>query len=501
MLFNSVDFLIFLPITIFIYYVLPNEVRYIWLLLASYYFYMNWNPKYAILILLSTILTYVCGLILEKIKFIDKEDSVKICLRKWCLVVSVVINLGILIYFKYANFLIDNINQISLRLGLNINICGLDILLPVGISFYTFQALGYTMDVYRGDVPAEKNILKYALFVSFFPQLVAGPIERTTNLMEQLTVKHKISFNNLKKGVLWILWGYFMKLVIADRVAIIVDTVYENPQDYTGVYIVVATILFGIQIYCDFNGYTMIARGSAKIMGINLMENFNAPYLSKSVAEFWRRWHISLSSWFKDYLYIPLGGNRKGRLRKYANLMIVFLVSGLWHGAAWGYMIWGGLNGVYQVAGECLRKVRDCCVERLEINRNAFSHKVLKILTTFALVDFSWIFFRAKSISASKQVMNSLFDSTNYFNFARLFDGSLYDLGIDESEFQYMLIMILVLLLVDVLKYCGVNITEKYFSQGIWFKILVMVGLFWIVFLTGIYGVEYDASQFIYFQF
>lgn len=341
MLFNSVDFLLFLPVTILIYYILPGKVRYIWLLLASYYFYMNWNPQYAILILLSTLITYGCGLFLDGINSSNKGDKEKQRLRKACLAASFIINLGVLIYFKYMNFLIDNINRISLKLGLNINMCGLDILLPVGISFYTFQALGYTVDVYRGEVAAEKNVLRYALFVSFFPQLVAGPIERTANLMGQLKEKHKLTYDNFRVGIWWMLWGYFMKLVVADRVAIIVDTIYENPQDYTGIYIVFATILFGIQIYCDFNGYTMIARGSAKIMGVNLMQNFDAPYLSQTVAEFWRRWHISLSSWFKDYLYIPLGGNRKGKIRKYINLLIVFLVSGLWHGAAWGYVIWG----------------------------------------------------------------------------------------------------------------------------------------------------------------
>lgn len=372
MLFNSVDFLLFLPVTILIYYILPGKVRYIWLLLASYYFYMNWNPQYAILILLSTLITYGCGLFLDGINSSNKGDKEKQRLRKACLAASFIINLGILIYFKYMDFMIDNINQISSNLGLNINISGLDILLPVGISFYTFQALGYTVDVYRGEVAAEKNVLRYALFVSFFPQLVAGPIERTANLMGQLKEKHKLTYDNFRVGIWWMLWGY---------------------------------------------------------------------------------------------------------------------------------VIWGALNGLYQIIGDAFSSARNFVVEKTKIDRRACSHRLLKTVVTFALVDFSWIFFRAKTISDSMLVIKSMFDSTRCFNFARLFDGSFYDLGIGESEFRYMLVMILVLLLVDCLKYIKIDIVEKIFAQGYWFRCLIFVCLFWLVFMTGIYGVEYDASQFIYFQF
>lgn len=501
MLFNSIDFLLFLPIVVIIYFILPGKVRYIWLLLASYYFYMNWNPQYAFLILLSTVLTYICGLALNKIDVFQEDEKKKIALKKCCMSASLIINLGILVFFKYLNFITENINNISSKLGLNLNIGYLDVLLPVGISFYTFQAIGYTIDVYRGTVKAEKNFFRYALFVSFFPQLVAGPIERTLNLMGQLSVKHRLSFKNFRKGVLWMLWGYFLKLVIADRVAMIVDTVYDDPQTYPGFYIIVATILFAIQIYCDFNGYTMIARGSAKIMGINLMENFSAPYLAQSVSEFWRRWHISLSSWFKDYLYIPLGGNRKGKIRKYINLLIVFFVSGLWHGAAWGYVIWGGLNGLYQVIGELLVPLRKKVIGVFRINVNTFSHKLWKTITTFLLIDFTWIFFRAKSISESKIVFENMIDGISFQSLSSFFDGSLYQLGLGEREFYFMLLTLAILLAVDYLKYKKVNITEKIMNQGVVFNLLTCIVLFWIVFMMGIYGAEYDASQFIYFQF
>ena len=497
MLFNSVDYVIFFPISIIVYYLLPNKVRYIWLLFASYYFYMSWNPQYALLILASTLTTYVGGRVIQKEKENNEtSEGFKKKSKKW-LIAVIVINLGLLVFFKYLNFGITNINAVLSIAHVERSIPYLDILLPVGISFYTFQALGYIIDVYNDKVSAEKNFLKYALFVSFFPQLVAGPIERTSNLMGQLSERHKLTFENFRVGVLWMLWGYFMKLVIADRVAIIVDAVYADPETYSGVCIVVATILFAIQIYCDFGGYTMIARGSAKIMGINLMENFNAPYLSKNVAEFWRRWHISLSTWFKDYLYIPLGGNRKGKIRKYINIFVVFLVSGFWHGAAWGYVIWGGLNGLYQIIGGSLQRTRDAVVSKCKIKRDAFSHQLFKWIVTFALVDFSWLFFRAKSISESIRVLKNIAN----INLYSLFDGTLFSFGVGRNEFYFVIVAIILLFAVDAFKYKGIDVAKAILKQGMWLRVLIFAGLFLVVIMLGVYGVEYDASQFIYFQF
>jgi len=343
MLFNSYDFLIFFPIVTLIYFLIPHKVRYIWLLITSYYFYMCWNAKYALILLFSTTITYVAGLLIEKANKIKDEKRSK----KWKKVfvtISFVINLLILFLFKYFDFAVENINSILILFNMKVLSPSFDVVLPVGISFYIFQALSYTVDVYRKDVHVEKNFFKYALFVSFFPQLVAGPIERSKNLLKQIHERHYFDGQRVKDGLLLMIWGGFQKIVIADRVAIVVNTVFNNFPEYGGMYIVVAAILFAIQIYCDFAGYSTIAMGSAKVMGFELMENFNAPYFSTSVSEFWRRWHISLSSWFKDYLYIPLGGNRKGKTRKYINLMIVFIVSGLWHGAQWSFVIWGALN-------------------------------------------------------------------------------------------------------------------------------------------------------------
>lgn len=270
------------------------------------------------------------------------DESQKIMYRKLTIAASFTLNLGLLFYFKYINFLMDILNDLFSSIHIRLSVPAFDIILPVGISFYTFQALGYTMDVYRDEIMAEKHFFQYALFVSFFPQLVAGPIERSKNLLGQLKEEQKFDLETTKEGFLLMLWGFFLKIVITDRIALFVDTVYEDYVTFAGFYLVLATMLFAIQIYCDFYGYSVIAAGAAKILGIHLMENFDAPYFATSITEFWRRWHISLTSWFRDYLYFPLGGGRRGKIRKYFNKMIVFLVSGLWHGADISYMIWGG---------------------------------------------------------------------------------------------------------------------------------------------------------------
>jgi D-alanyl-lipoteichoic acid acyltransferase DltB (MBOAT superfamily) len=283
---------------------------------------------------------------------------------------SFVLNLSILFFFKYFNFTVDTINHVLSMLHMNSVNAGFDIILPVGISFYTFQALSYTMDVYRGDIYCERNFLKYALFVSFFPQLVAGPIERSRNLLKQISVKHEFRWDKVREGLTQMLFGYFQKVVISDNISVLVDQVYNNYPNYGAVELILATIFFAFQIYCDFGGYSNIAIGAAKVMGFDLMENFNTPYMSLSVAEFWRRWHISLSTWFRDYLYIPLGGNRKGRLRKYVNIMVVFLASGLWHGASWHYVAWGAqrnLPGNWRSDETCKRQILQCLSGRAKI--------------------------------------------------------------------------------------------------------------------------------------
>jgi D-alanyl-lipoteichoic acid acyltransferase DltB (MBOAT superfamily) len=460
---------------------------------------MCWNPQYALLILASTVITYISGLLIEKVRYLNYEETRKNILKKAVVAVSFATNLGILFYFKYINFAFDILSKIFSIVHIELNIPVFDVILPVGISFYTFQALSYTVDVYREDIYAEKNFFRYALFVSFFPQLVAGPIERSKNLLKQLAVPKKFSYDNFRDGILLMLWGYFLKLVLADRIAIFVDTVYGDYVTYSGMYIAVATILFAVQIYCDFSGYSIIAMGAAKILGIQLMENFDAPYLATSVAVFWRRWHISLTSWFKDYLYIPLGGSRKGKLRKYLNKMIVFLVSGLWHGAAFSFVAWGGLNGLYQVIGEIMQPVRDRLVKLLHLNRESMAHKLVQILGTFVLVDFSWIFFRANSFD--KQAFEVIKYMVTVRNSWILFDGSLYTCGLDDKNFRFMLIAIAVLLFADICKSKKIIIREVIIKQDYWFRWLFITFAVGVILLFGKWGPSFDSSNFIYFQF
>jgi D-alanyl-lipoteichoic acid acyltransferase DltB (MBOAT superfamily) len=384
------------------------------------------------------------------------------------------------------------------KIHIKLNAPVFDIVLPVGISFYTFQALSYTIDVYRDEIYAEKNFFRYALFVSFFPQLVAGPIERSKNLLKQLAVPQKFNFDNMREGLLLMLWGYYLKIVMADRIALFVDTVYGDYKTYSGMYLVVATMLFAVQIYCDFSGYSTIAMGAAKILGIQLMENFDAPYLSTSVADFWRRWHISLTSWFKDYLYIPLGGSRKGKLRKYINKMIVFLVSGLWHGAKFSYVAWGGINGLYQVIGKIIKPTRDKVVSLLHLNRDSLGHKLVRIICTFILVDFSWIFFRAYRFLEAFDIIKSMLTVKNIWI---LFDGSLYKCGLNDKNFRFMLIGIFVLMFADFCKTKGIKIREVILRQDYWFRwIFIAVSIVFIL-TFGIWGPNYNEANFIYFQF
>lgn len=498
MLFNSAQFLIFFPIVAVIYYLLPYKIRNYWLLAASYYFYMCWNAAYVLLILFSTLVTFASGVVMEKIKLSNPEEDKCIFYKRICVAVCFILNLVILFFFKYINWGMEIIGVVFDFFHLEANMPAFDILLPVGISFYTLQALGYTIDVYRDEIYAEKNFFRYALFVSFFPQLVAGPIERSQNLLKQLAKTKKASFENIREGFLLMIWGYFLKVVLADRIAIFVDTVYGDIETYTGIYLIVATVLFAVQIYCDFSGYSVIAMGTAKMLGIDLMENFNAPYLSASIAEFWRRWHVSLSGWFRDYLYIPMGGNRKGKTRKYINLFITFGVSGLWHGANWTYVVWGLLNGCFQIIGDLLSPIRRNIAELLDIKTNSLSHKLLKIFTTFMLFDFTMIFFRASTLREALRIIKSIITVHNPWI---LLDGSLYTCGLDQKNFQLLIWGILLLCAADVCKYKGVKLRTVIAGQDYWAQCFLAVIFVLCILLFGIWGVGYDAASFIYFQF
>ncbi len=401
MLFNSIHFLIFFPIVVTIYFLLPHKRRWILLLAASYYFYMSWKPEYAILMLFSTMVDYFSAIAMEKRT--DKKG------RRKFLFFSLAANLGMLFIFKYFNFFSASLASFFSFLEIGIDIPAHNLLLPVGISFYVFQSLAYTIDVYRGNIPAEKHFGIFALYVSFFPQLVAGPIERAQNLLPQFHQEHPFSYTRVSSGLRQILLGFLKKVLLADNLATIVNMVYNDPYSYGGFSLVIATIFFSFQIYYDFSGYSDIAIGSARIMGYDLMTNFNNPYRAKSIQEFWSRWHISLSTWFKDYLYIPLGGNRVAVPRWCLNIMIVFVVSGLWHGASWTFIIWGALHGAYLVISKLSEKARALTTERISLVKYPKIHAAFKMLITFVLVNIGWIFFRANNIGDAFYIIKKIF--------------------------------------------------------------------------------------------
>ncbi len=401
MVFNSVEFLIFLPIVVLLYYVLPLRFRWMMLLAASYFFYMYWDAKLIVLIMFTTVVSYLSAIAMEK-----TESKAK---KRLLLMLTLVASLGVLVFFKYYNFLASSVTDaVSLFGGGQFDLT-LNLILPVGISFYTFQTLSYVIDVYRGSIKAESHFGYYALFVTFFPQLVAGPIERPDNLLPQLKAENKFNRDDFVTGFGIMIVGFFKKLVVADIVAVYVNAVYNNVENATALGIIIATVLFAVQIYCDFSGYTDIAIGCARMMGIRLMQNFNRPYISESIKEFWGRWHISLSTWFRDYLYIPLGGNRRGKWRKHLNVFIVFMVSGLWHGAAWTFVIWGALHGIYQIIGELTKKPKSELYKKLGISEESFGFHLMKKAVTFILVCFAWIFFRANSIADIGVIIGKLF--------------------------------------------------------------------------------------------
>lgn len=496
MLFNSIDFLLFFPLVTAVYFLLPHQARWVWLLITSYYFYMCWNAKYALLIALSTLITYASGLLIHRAENISNETHRRKLKKLWVFL-SFSSNLAILFFFKYFGFFLDNLSALTAMAGVAFKRPAFDVVLPVGISFYTFQALSYTVDVYRQEVKPERNPFRYALFVSFFPQLVAGPIERSKNLLSQLYERHTFDPDRVRDGMLLMLWGMFEKIVVADRLSMLVDYVYQNYLELPGAAVVLATVFFAFQIYSDFAGYSHIAIGAAQVMGFRLMENFHQPYLAQSASEFWRRWHISLSTWFRDYLYIPLGGNRKGKIRKYCNTMVTFLISGLWHGANWSFVVWGGLNGAYQVAGEILSPFREKMSRILHIRRDRTLWQAGRTLFTFCLVDFAWLFFRAPSFSAARGMLSHMVGS---FQLSAL-PGQLLSLNLDAPNFLVALASLGVLFTADLLRErCGPlrpRITRL--------ALPVRWGLYLCAVLTvlifGIYGPGYDARAFAYFQF
>lgn len=389
MLFNSFDFLLFFPLVTTLFFLLPHRVRWMLLLVASCYFYMYFKPIYIVILAFTIVIDYFVGINL--VNLTGKK-------RKWLLVASIIANVGILVVFKYYNFFAGNVNEILAVGNMGYQFSLLNILLPIGLSFHTFQAMSYTIEVYRGNQQPEKHFGIYALYVMFYPQLVAGPIERPQNMLHQFHEKKIFSSKNLSEGLTLMLWGYFKKVMVADRLSVYVDSAFSNYQNQSGSTLLLAIFFFSIQIYCDFSGYSDIALGSAKAMGFDLMVNFRRPYLATNINDFWRRWHISLSTWFKDYVYFPLGGSRVSPIKKFRNRMIVFLLSGIWHGANWTFVVWGAIHGV--VSG-----VYNAVITKEKINSQNVFKNTLSIAATFILVSFAWLFFRADSVSQAFKII------------------------------------------------------------------------------------------------
>lgn len=489
MLFNSLDFAIFFPIVFVLYWVASKNLtlRNILLLVSSYVFYGWWDWRFLFLIIISSLVDFIIGQQIHKTGEKRKKRN-----YLW---ISLLVNLGFLIYFKYANFFIETFVDSFRLFGKEIEVSTLNIILPVGISFYTFQTLSYTIDVYRGQLKPTKDPLAFFTFVAFFPQLVAGPIERASHLLPQFYKTYKFNYDQIKSGLLLMTFGLFKKMVIADRAALYVNEVYNNPGDYEGVQTIIATILFAFQIYCDFSGYSDIAIGAARTMGFDLMKNFDSPYLSKSITEFWRRWHISLSTWFRDYVYIPLGGSRKGENRTYLNLFIVFVVSGLWHGAAITFVLWGVLHGAVIVLEKATKGFRRKAYNFLRLGRGTFSNKLFFTIITFIIVDFAWIFFRANTFADSAIIIEGFF--TN--NFYELFGEKLYLIGLKENEFMLLVLSIISLILIERF-HRNQSIFSLLNEQSIFFRWSVYISIAVFITIFGVYGSEIP-SEFIYFQF
>ncbi len=489
MLFNSVSFLIFFPIVVLGYFAIPEKFKNHWLLIASYYFYMSWQPVYALLILFSTVTTFYCAV------FIDKSETQQ--QKKLYLAVNIIVNIAILAYFKYFNFIVDSLLALMPGLGISRNN---NLLAVVGISFYTFQSLGYSIDVYRGKVEREKDFLTYALFVSFFPQLVAGPIERSANLLPQLKHSYKFDYDRVTDGLVLMGWGFFKKLVISDGAALIVNTVYNDVTKYSGIQLIVATVLFAFQIYCDFSGYSDIAIGAANVMGFRLMKNFNHPYFSQNVTQFWRNWHISLSGWFMDYVYIPLGGSRKGTLRTYVNLFTTFLVSGLWHGASWNFVIWGAINGLYNVIHRALFGRKEMEKRALEKEGKGVKQNpvvsVFKAVCTFFLIDFTWIFFRANKLSDAVFVLKNMFGGAANWFAPGFITTALEQIGFYSNNGNAILICILIMFAVELWEGKS-SIVDRINKSHVAVRWLFYYGIMLLILFYGYFG----QSQFIYFQF
>jgi alginate O-acetyltransferase complex protein AlgI len=480
MLFNSFQFALFFALSVGLLGLLPHRYRWILLLAASYYFYICWNVKYTLVLLGVTLTTYLAGLLMAKYRHRAA--------KKMTLVFCLSINVGMLFFFKYFDFFSLSLTKALNALGVLISIPMLDLLLPVGISFYTFQSVGYAVDVYRGSIRPERHLGFFALFVGFWPQILAGPIGRAHQLLPQFKERRELIYPQMVDGLRLMLWGMFKKAVIADHLATYVNRVYGHLDDHQGFPLMIATIFYTAQIYCDFSGYTDMARGAARVMGYNLMENFRRPYFAKSMRDFWHRWHISLSTWFLDYVYIPLGGRRVAKWRWYYNLLLIFLLSGLWHGSNWTFVIWGVFHGIcliveYATAGFQQRLASWLCPQK-----DSLWHKGIQIGVTMALVCVSWIFFRADTVADAFYIVSHMF----------FLDFDQIGVSVVGGEaFLLSIVLIMILIAADLFERKA-RLTVWLACRPQWLRWSLYSAAVWAVALSTVFGVK---QEYIYFQF
>jgi alginate O-acetyltransferase complex protein AlgI len=486
MLFNSLSFLLFFPITTVIYFLLPHRMRWIHLLACSCVFYAAFIPSYLLVLLAVILIDYTAGLLIERA--IGRA-------RVMFLILSLVANIGLLGIFKYFDFLNANVRSIANFIHWNYPVRNLGMLLPIGLSFHTFQSMAYTIEVYRGRQRAERNFGIYSLYVMFYPQLVAGPIERPQHLLHQFRENHDFNADRTFDGLRQMLWGFFKKVVIADRIAAIVDAIYADPAHAGGAYLILATWLFAIQIYCDFAGYSDIAIGAARVLGFDLMTNFNRPFASQSVGEFWRRWHISLSTWFRDYLYIPLGGSRVTPPRWCLNVMIVFLISGMWHGANWTFAAWGALHGVYMIASRLSENGRNRIATAMGLHAFPRLHKAWRIFVTFNLISLAWVFFRSPTLGDAWLLLKHI-PAGDFWARPQLPLAAFDHKAFSMSDCYTAIALVIFLFVSEWLQSRDLDASRPG-AQPIWLRWTVYYALILLILWIGVLG----GKTFIYFQF
>ncbi|TAH27660.1 MAG: MBOAT family protein [Cytophagales bacterium] len=478
MLFNSFEFLIFFPLVIAVYFLLPHRWRWLELLFASCVFYMAFVPEYILILGLTIVVDYYAGIWIE-----NTQGKTK----KRYLVISIIVTCLILFVFKYFYFVNDNLLLIANFFGLHYPTNFIKIILPIGLSFHTFQSLSYVIEVYRGKQKAEKHFGVYALYVMYFPQLVAGPIERPQNVLHQFYIPQSFDVRRISSGLKLMAWGFFKKVVIADRLSVFVNLVYNDMDHYTGWYMILATVFFAFQIYCDFSGYSDIAIGISRVIGIDLMKNFDRPYFSQSISEFWRRWHISLSTWFKDYVYIPMGGNRVSSSRQYLNLFTTFSLSGIWHGANWTYVFWGSLNGVYLIIAILINRYDSFFKTKFQLP--TFLLQLWNTLSTFVLICLAWVFFRANNFGDAFQIIYKM-------KFASLEQLGVPLFPVNQYDFNLSILFIGVLMVIEYFQKDRA-IEEMINTKPLFWKWAAYVALILIILNFGVF----ESQDFIYFQF